>query len=268
MHRVDGAYLYALGGKIRPLANIQANATWEEVWLPLYIASSELEKFLNGSVYSQSVRTSRPNADELLILLKEFIDNANNDEKKHDQIGGFEAYRLSNALGSFETVMTAEFGMMPLFLVTPKKGYDLMALLYSGNSIFPADLETKVPEAITDIMSGTQCLALEMFTAAAFHFHRATESVLRKYWESVLPGRKHPGNKTIGDYLRALGLARKGSPKLKSCLRDLKDLYRNPVLHPEYSLSNLDEAIALMGSINAAMVQMLMAIPTPAQQAS
>lgn len=266
MHRVDGAYLYELGKKISPLANVDQNVTWEDAWLRLYIAASDLEKFLNNSVYSQSVRTSRTNANELLSLLKEFVENAENDEKKHSHIGPWEAYRLTNALSSFETVMAAEFGMMPLFLVTPKKGYDLITLLYSGASLFPAELELKVPEAITDVMAGTQCLALEMFTAAAFHFHRATESVLRKYWESVLPGRKHPGNKTIGDYLRALGQARKGSPKLKSCLRDLKDLYRNPVLHPEYSLTNLDEAIALMGSINAAMVQMLLAIPAPPQQ--
>ena len=266
MHRVDGAYLYELGKKISPLANIDEHVIWEEAWLRLYIAFSELERFINNSVYTQNVRTSRTNANELLTLLKEFVDNANKDELKHDQIGAYDAYRLNNALRSFETVMAAEFGMMPLFLVTPKKGYDLMTLLYSGASLFPAELELKVPEAIPDVMAGTQCLGLEMFTAAAFHFHRATESVLRKYWESVLPGRKHPGNKTIGDYLRALGQARKGSPKLKSCLRDLKDLYRNPVLHPEYSLTNLDEAIALMGSINAAMVQMLLTIPPPPQQ--
>lgn len=105
--------------------------------------------------------------------------------------------------------MSAEFGMMPIFLITPKKGYDLNSLVYLGQTLFPNDLEEKVPEAVSDINSGAQCVAFEMWTAAAFHFHRATESVLRKYWEAELPGRSHPGNKTIGDYLRALGKARK-----------------------------------------------------------
>ncbi|WP_445175107.1 hypothetical protein [Microcoleus sp.] len=260
---IDGSYLYKLGGAIRPLTNVNSATPWGEAWLPLYIAAGELEKFINDSVYSRSVRTSRTSANELLASLKSLIESVDKPENKDNALGPLDAYHLSNSLTSFEAVMSAEFGMMPIFLITPKKGYDLNSLVYAGQTLFPFDLEEKVPEAVSDINSGTQCVAFEMWTAAAFHFHRATESVLRKYWESVLPGRSHPGNKTIGDYLRALGKARKGSPKLKSTLRDLKDLYRNPVLHPEYSLSNIEEVSALMGSINAAMVQMLIKIPKP-----
>ncbi|MDP2239160.1 MAG: hypothetical protein Q8K18_03210 [Burkholderiales bacterium] len=263
MQRIDGAYLYKLGGAIRPLSNISESTSWGDAWLPIYIAAGELERFINDSVYSQSVRTSRTSANELLTVLKEFSVEGGKDELKQIQLGAWPAYRLSNSLTSFEAVMSAEFGLMPLFLITPKKGYDLITLLYSGASLFPGDLAAKVPAAVLDIHSGTQCLAFEMWTSAAFHFHRATESVLRKYWESILPGRAHPGHKTIGEYLRALAKSRKGSPKLKAALRDLKDLDRNPVLHPEYSLSNIEEVDALMGTIRNAMVQMLMKIPMP-----
>ena len=207
--------------------------------------------------------TSRTSADAFLTVLKSQIEITQKPESKDQVLGAWEAYRLSNALNSFEAVMSAEFGMMPIFLITPKKGYDLNTLLYYGTNLFPGDLEGKVPAAIIDIKSGTRCFAFEMWTAAAFHFHRAIESVLRRYWESVLPGRPHPGNRTIGDYLKSLAKSRKGSPKLKSALKDLKDLDRNPVLHPEYSLTNIEEADALIGTIRNAMVQMLAKIPLP-----
>ena len=263
MQPIDGSYLYKLGGSIRPLSNIGKNTLWGTAWLSLYIASSELEAFINGSVFSPNVKTTRIVANELLAVLKEFVETAEKTENKDKELDALDAYRLSSAFNSFEAVLTAEFGLMPIFLITPKKGYDLSTLIYSGNTLFPSDLQAKVPEASQDIAKGTQCVAFEMWTAAAFHFHRATESVLRKYWESMLPGRPHPGNKTIGEYLRALGKSRKGSPKLKSALRDLKDLDRNPVLHPEYSLTNIEEADALMGMIRNAMVQMLAKMPMP-----
>lgn len=263
MQAIDGSYLYKLGGSIRPLFTIGQNTLWSTAWIPLYVASSELETFINGSVFSPNVRTSRTTANTLLALLKEFVEIAEKDENKDKELGTLHAYRLSSALSSFEAVLIAEFGLMPIFLITPKKGYDLSTLIYAGQALFPPDLQAKVPQASLDIAKGTQCIAFEMWTAAAFHFHRATESVLRKYWESVLPGRQHPGNKTIGDYLRALAKSRKGSPKLKSALRDLKDLDRNPVLHPEYSLSNIEETDALMGMVRNAIVQMLTKIPMP-----
>lgn len=263
MQPIDGSYLYSLGGAVRPLSNINEHTLWSNAWLPMYIAKGELERFINDSVYRYNLRTSRINANNLLITLNVLIDESQKPENAPNEMGGWQAYRLSTSFSAFEAVMSAEFGMMPIFLITAKKGYDLNTLVYSGVTLFPADLPLKVPSAVLDIQSGTQCLAFERWTASAFHFHRALESVLRSYWEAVMVGRPHPGNKTIGDYLKALRKSRKGSPKLKSALRDLKDLDRNPVLHPEYSLSNIEEADALMGRVRNAMVQMLEKIPMP-----
>jgi hypothetical protein len=260
---VDGSYLYKVGSALKPLEGFTQHTPWKDAWFSLFVASAELQTFINESVYRVSVRSSRENADKLLAILKEQSDLAVKEENADKSLSAYEAYRLTNALRDFQTVLTAEFRLTPLFLVTPKRGYDLGTLVYNGNTLFPDSLATKVPEAVEDLKLGARCLAFEMLTAAAFHFHRANEAVLRKYWEAKLPRRAHPGNKTLSDYLRALGQARKGSPKVKASLRDIKNLYRNPVVHPEYLLKDVDEAIALLGSIHTAIVQMLAEIPEP-----
>jgi hypothetical protein len=258
---VDGYYLYTTGAAVHPLRALNENTTWSQAWLPLYVASGALGPFVNDSLFRPRAGWSK--ATHLLGLLTEFIAEADKPETKNEAIGAWNAYRITNALSEFETVLQAELGLTPLFLVTPKRGYDLWALISAGEALFPPNMAQKVPDAIADAALGMRCLAFELPTAAAFHFHRLNESVLRKYWEAILPGRPHPGNKTVSDYLRALGKSRKGSPKVKAALRDIRDLYRNPVIHPEYILKNVDEALAVFGSIHAAVVQMLDAIPLP-----
>ena len=255
--------LYKVGGAIAPLSALNADSTWAQLWLPSYIALGELERFINQSVYVHAIKSSRGQARALIELLKELSQTADKPDTKNEPIGAMEAYRLSQAVSAFEVVITAEFGLTPIFLITPKRGYELGSLINSGASFFPDSFRWKVPDAISDANLGMRCLAFELQTAAAFHFHRVNEAVLRKYWEALMPGKPHPGNQTTGEYLRALKLARKGSPKVKATLRDIKDLYRNPVSHPGYQLENVDEAIAVFNSIHTAVVLMLKVIPDP-----
>lgn len=264
MQPLDGFYLYKVGGALKPLEKINAELHWGLAWLPLAIAHNELEKFVDQSVYKASVRSSRPFATALLAILKNGTEDAGKEDNRDKELGPWRAYEITNALREFETAAAAEFGLTPMFLVTPKRAYDLPTLVNFGAALFPNTIYNKVPAAVVDLQAGVRCMAFELNTAAAFHFHRATESVLRTYWEVVRPGAKHPGNKTIGDYLTALRISRKGSPKIKASLRDIKDLYRNPVIHPEYQVKDTDECIALLNTIHTAIVLMLDVIPTPA----
>lgn len=269
MQAVDGYYLFKIGKSLSPLDDINQHTLYERAWLHLFVAHSDLQTFIHQSVFSSTVRNSRESANTLVQLLKELSDKTGVAEGAGTPIGELDAYRLQNALRDFHSVVSAEFHITPLFLVTPKRGFDLATMVYHGNTLFPASLRTQAPEALEDLKHGARCLAFELITAAAFHFHRANEAVLRRYWEAKCPGRKHPGNRTISDYLRALGQSRKGAPRVKAALKDIKTLYRNPVLHPEYQLKDVDEAIALMNTIHTSIVHMLsdMPQPTPASSA-
>jgi hypothetical protein len=86
---------------------------------------------------------------------------------------------------------------------------------------------------------------------------------LHRYYDAVMAGVPRPEGRNMGDYIAKMREHKKGDDKVLSALKDLKDLHRNPIIHPEDSLENIDEAIALLGSIQAAVVLMLKAIPEP-----
>jgi hypothetical protein len=108
-----------------------------------------------------------------------------------------------------------------------------------------------------------KCIAFELPTAAGFHLHRANESILHRYYDAVTGGNPRPTGRNIGDYLAKLREYNVGDARLLTALTDLKDMHRNPLIHPDQTLENIDEAIGLLGSIHNAVVYMLKAIPMP-----
>lgn len=261
MLRIDGYYLYTIGAGIHPLSEIQPNAAFADWAFVIYIAQGTLEPFLVNSVYQHQVSGNA--GIKLLNLIKQLA----SDPKRTQPITPGEAYEIRTAVTEFENVLTAEFRLANLYLVVKKRGYDTQDLIHSGIVLFPHDLPSKVPECVNDINSATRCIAFELPTAAAFHLHRATEAVLHRYFDAVAGGKiARPTSRNIGEYLKVLRDNKLGEEKLLASLRDIKDLYRNPVVHPEDSLESIDEAIALLGSLHAAVFGMLKAIPMPAQQ--
>lgn len=100
-----------------------------------------------------------------------------------------------------------------------------------------------------------------MFTGAGFHLHRANEAVLRRYWDVVTEGTAHPKSRNIGDFLNEMDQKNFGDEKVRAALKDLKNLHRNPLIHPDHTIADAHEAIALMNSIHVVMVHMLKEIP-------
>jgi hypothetical protein len=152
---------------------------------------------------------------------------------------------------------------MALFLVTRKRAYDMRDLIFHGSLVFPPEFGAKVPEAIDDAEQATRCIAFELPTAAGFHLHRVNERVLRRWYDAVTNQAERPQGRTIGAFLQSLESRKAGSEAVRSALKSLKDLHRNPLMHPEDSLTSIDDALALMGHIMAVVVMMLKDIPAP-----
>ena len=166
----------------------------------------------------------------------------------------------------FEPVLLAALASSATFHVVQKKGYDTKTLIYDGLTLFADGLSQKVPEATTDIKNAMRCVALELFTSAAFHLHRANEAVLRKYYVSVsggapAPTRKNPDYRpAMGDYLIEMENKGWGSPELLASLKDLKNLHRNFIAHPDMEVTELDEIDSLLGQVKTSIYHMLKAI--------
>jgi hypothetical protein len=65
----------------------------------------------------------------------------------------------------------------------------------------------------------------------------------------------------MGVYLFELDKRKKGKPEVRSHLRSIKNFHRNPLMHPEQSLENVDEALDLLAAIRSSIGYMLREIP-------
>jgi len=194
------------------------------------------------------------------------MDRADKDGER--KITQYDANDLNRQFNLFKTVLLAELETLNANFVTQKRGYDTATLIEAAENIFPPELPHRVPEAVFDLREAGKCIAFELPTAAGFHLHRANEAILHRYYDAVTDGKPRPTSRNIGDYLAALRQHNAGDPKLLAALKDLKDLHRNPLIHPDQTLESIDEAIALMNGIHNAVVHMLKVIPDTSNPAA
>lgn len=250
-------YIYDLSASLKPLNSLVAENPINSSIFVLLRAKDVLNGFLVGSIYSSAIKATRAPGIELLGLLNNVLDQ----QDKEQEIGFLNVFYITQALEKFETVLTAELNVGNAYWVSKKRGYDTSDLILNAEVLFPSDLISKVPECLSDIRDTGKCIAFELPTAAGFHVMRATEVVLRRFWEAVVPnGEPRPTTNNIGDYLRELDRLNAGSAKTRSCLRQIKDLHRNELIHPEHVLT-LDEALGLLGIAQSIIVAMLAEIP-------
>lgn len=266
MLRADGYYLYKVGTEIHPLSEFRWNefqglkpTTYEQARLPLLIAEAALEPFLHRAIYK--FRTSLQAGSKLLAEIRDLKKKIEEAKDPSRAIDFFEYYSLTNALTAYETVLGAELSLIPLYVVTQKSGFDTEILVTNGEACFPADIWTKVPQAVADLQQATKCIAYEVFTAAGFHLHRANEAVLQRYWDIVSNGAERPKSRNMGDYLNEMKTKNLGNEKVRAALKDLKDLHRNPLIHPEHSIDSVDEIVSLMSGVHTVIMHMLKDIP-------
>ena len=249
VQRIRGFYFYNLGTILRQLRHLEAGRSLADAYYPLFAAKTEIDQLLGQSL--MPLRSSRPYAQALSYA----IDTIN---KKDEQylLTISDIYEIIRALDGFEIAYNAENSVADTFVVTSKAGYDAAILTEMGEMLFPPDLAFKARDALEDARSAGRCLAFSLGTAAGFHLLRVLESVVLKYRKQVIPGSPDPKNRNLGGYIRDMEEAGVGTPKVLSALRQIKDLHRNPLLHPEESLS-VDQAIDLFGIVRSVVSSML-----------
>lgn len=261
MFRLSGDFIYTLAGQLRPLSSIADTASNLDVYFALSEGITALESLLTSNPLG--LQASWPKGNDLLKLTREMAAAVIADSSVlTDQVEMYRLASLKAAVSTFEVTLKADLGIANLYILTTKGAYDASALAEFGIQAFPKDLTAKVPEAANDARQAARCIAFDLPTAAAFHLHRANEAVVHAYFKAFAPGVPPPVDQPLGIWLAALENA-KAPEKIVSALRDIVKLHRNPVLHPQQSLDDSEEAIALLGSIHTAIRHMLQAIPPP-----
>ena len=154
------------------------------------------------------------------------------------------ARRAMETVDQFESVLFSELASVNCFVTAPKKLFDLDLMINSAESAFSEEERSLLPEqCLIDFAQAARCLAFAVYTASGFHMMRATESAVRQY-HALISGRKRKWG-SLHKYIEELG-NEGADKKVLSTLSQLKDLYRNPIAHPDENLTESD-AISLFG---------------------
>ena len=253
--RISLPYLIGLANAIEPLSAIKLGDERFSAVLAIWSAQSGLHTFLNGSVFAPEIRSSRLLGEALLVTLGNF--DTTNYEKA---INHAEAFSVTHGYSQFKTALLAELGITPTYFVSQKGSHNTLSLLDDPRGLYPADLISKVPESLFDVSEAGKALAFELATACGFHVFRATESVIRRYYTEVTGGSPAPKVRNIGVYVHAMRQAKCGNEIVLASIKQMADLHRNPLIHPEAALT-LDEAMAILGISRSVVTAMLAELP-------
>ena len=123
---------------------------------------------------------------------------------------------------------------------------DISTLLRDGHSRIHESIRMFVPaEAQGELKEAGRCLALESYTASGFHTLRTLEIVMDGYLK-VASG-KDREYRSWYDYIKALSrlsrprvnVVHRPSPKVVAMLDRMRELDRNPLMHPRDSLDEM-----------------------------
>jgi hypothetical protein len=147
MIRISLPFIYELSTQFEPLERLPDQKTrFGEVFLPLAVAQHMLQT-LSGSLYAPYLRTSSALLQQLLGHVNSQLGTSADMDR---EVSPFELLTIKNAFGQYRTALLAELGTFNTYFVTQKGGFDMHSLLAAGETLFPSELSSKVPEALID----------------------------------------------------------------------------------------------------------------------
>ena len=153
---------------------------------------------------------------------------------------------IRTGLADFELVFAEELREGATYRVPSRGIYNTRKLVDEAECTFPPDVEGHVPAgAKLEWRAAGRCLAFGMFTACGFHVARAVEVMLEAYFHVFNDG-PDKKLKNWGQYLDSLEkIAEAGGvlipgPKTMGELKQHKDDWRNPLMHPRVVLEEAD----------------------------
>jgi hypothetical protein len=171
-------------------------------------------------------------------------DNFNKDFATSWQLGG-----IPGKIDAFKHVFEVECRDVDVYSVGQVSIYKTSSLVASGSEILPLEARGSVPpEALKEFDNAGRCLAFDLPTACGFHALRALELVMDSYLTTF--DVRTEAMKSWNDYIQAAKklaedktAIKRPSPKVTAMLDRMRELDRNPLMHPR---DTLDETSANM----------------------
>ena len=258
MQRLSLSWIVERLTELRTLAEVKSGASGPKIWFTLMNAKEALNSLTAASIYSSHIRISRNKAADLAATLDDVLNKIS--DIHNFEISDFDIWKVGNQREQLETVLMSELAVLPIYLVSAKDAFDLEKIIDSGSNLFPPSMLLKVPETGKDALESGRSLAFELDTACGFHTFRVLEAVVRRYWDVVSLGKTRPEPQTLGTMAGHLEKCNLGDVKVIESLKQMTKLHRNPISHPDVTLSS-DEAVAILGMARSVITPMLLSLP-------
>jgi len=248
MQRVNEFQLYELATHIHPLTAVTYQAKYSQVWFQWYQARTALADLFK----QRSLEVCYGVANELYLAIDAIVPREFDQaiakvpaDTETEQVIGWIVNNIKTAAEKFETIISAELSNSDTYWISPKGTHKTSMLLQYAHMELPPTVINEMPEVKADFDEAGKCLLFDTSTAVGFHLLRATEAVIRKYYKVVTGVEPKTKFRNWGAYIKRLNESG-ANTKITKHLDHMRENYRNPILHPEVSLS-ADEAQVLFG---------------------
>jgi len=270
MQHLNPYRFYELASKLHALfdgALVPRRVT--EMFAPLTEAQNILDGWIKGNFFA--LESSKDAAVKLLgkvsaLFAKYYIDPSSRQLKTpvgEDRIDAHETAMFYGLLEKFEHALAAELTHAPVYAAEKRGIYSTYDLIENARRCFSKPLRAAMPVAALDEFDRAgRALAFGLGTASVMHLLRATETVLRRYYEVFSNAPVARTERAYGIYLKKLMALSdeednedRPDKRLLQMLDQIREIYRAPLLDAERSMS-IDQATALFALSMAAMTMM------------
>jgi hypothetical protein len=253
MERLELQSFYELGGHLANLENatkLPRDVKWNLATLDSLITA------LAAVVESKALPLMTEAAQNLLDTINALLDDVMPWQEASDPPNDEVLAKIREQIASFKSVLTPQWKRIHAYRVTPKGLMDPSALIERPHDAFDSEQWKHLPDIVhSDWNSACRCLAFDLPTASGFHVLRCIEAVALNYLDKLQVPKPTKGNCNLGSYLDLLK-QNKASPDTVDAAHLIRRLYRNPLMHPEDTLTSR-EALNLL-NVCGAMIQALL----------
>jgi hypothetical protein len=228
--------------------------------LSLLTGEQEKNKLINLFSFSINLLDNLTNTFELgsvYLNVKELSDQLKSCKELETDIIDIQTInQISQSALGLDFLLKNNFNYQTTFTPTSKGPYRLDVLLYFPENLFSLCLLKILPNTKSDLIAFGRAFAFDLPDACVFYLMRIFEVVIIRYHEVFSDKDVVANIKNIGGHIDALEKIENQDSELISILRSIKNIYRNPIIHPEVNMT-MKNMIRMFGVVNAAMDLML-----------
>lgn len=262
MQKVDLPFFVDLGATLESAAHVDSEGPLIDVYFKLFPIRQKIEFLLLGTKIK--LTTAAHDLTSLRDSIIEFDKKYFRDEEGNwrwpsdDERNPYLVQSLIDRIAQVKTVLIAEIRTSTSFSVKGVGIFDVEMLVNcASQALDPATIARIPKEARDEIDAAGKCLAFNLPTASGFHAMRAVERILKVYAAEFIDAAQIKKLRNWGAFIEKFekivesDAAKKPSEEAVALLRQLKDIYRNPVIHPERVLNSSEASTLFHGTVAA-----------------